>query len=56
MSPFSSGEIARAMQRVIANTAATEGLIANARVRVAKLFSREQLVERTLSAYRRVLA
>ena len=51
-----SGEIARAMQRVIANTAAAESLIANARVRVRKLFSREQLVERTLSAYRRVLA
>jgi hypothetical protein len=41
---------------VLENTASTEGLIANARARVAKLFSSEQLVERTLSAYRRVLA
>jgi phosphohistidine swiveling domain-containing protein len=51
-----SSEIARAMQGVLENTASTEGLIANARARVAKLFSSEQLVERTLSAYRRVLA
>jgi glycosyltransferase involved in cell wall biosynthesis len=51
-----SSEIARAMQGVLENTALTEGLIANARARVAKLFSSEQLVERTLSAYRRVLA
>jgi glycosyltransferase involved in cell wall biosynthesis len=51
-----SSEIARAMQAVLENTALTECLIANARARVAKLFSSEQLVERTLSAYRRVLA
>ncbi len=51
-----SGEIARAMRQVLENTAATQSLIANARVRVAKLFGREQLVERTLNAYRRVLA
>jgi glycosyltransferase involved in cell wall biosynthesis len=51
-----SGEIARAMRRVLEDTASTQTLIANARERVAKLFSREQLVERTLSAYRRVLA
>ena len=51
-----SSEIARAMQGLLENTALTEGLIANARARVAKLFSSKQLVERTLSAYRRVLA
>jgi glycosyltransferase involved in cell wall biosynthesis len=51
-----SAEIARAMRRVVENTASTEVLIANAALRVAKFFSREQLVERTLSAYRRVLA
>jgi phosphohistidine swiveling domain-containing protein len=51
-----TGEIARAMRQVVENAASTQSLIANARVRVAKLFSREQLVERTLNAYRRVLA
>jgi glycosyltransferase involved in cell wall biosynthesis len=51
-----SAEIARAMRRVVENTASTQVLIANAALRVAKFFSREQLVERTLSAYRRVLA
>ena len=50
------GEIARAMRRVVENAASTQTLIGNARARVAKFFSREQLVERTLSAYRRVLA
>jgi glycosyltransferase involved in cell wall biosynthesis len=51
-----SGEIARAMRQVHENAASAETLIVNARARVAKLFSREQLVERTLNAYRRVLA
>ena len=51
-----SAEIARAMRRVVENAASTQVLIANAALRVAKFFSREQLVERTLSAYRRVLA
>jgi glycosyltransferase involved in cell wall biosynthesis len=51
-----SGEIARAMRQVLENAASTQIIIGNARARVAKFFSREQLVERTLSAYRRVLA
>jgi len=51
-----SGEIARAMRQVVENAPSTQRLIGNARARVAKFFSREQLVERTLSAYRRVLA
>ncbi len=51
-----SGEIARAMRQVLENAASTQTLIGNARARVARFFSSEQLVERTLSAYRRVLA
>jgi glycosyltransferase involved in cell wall biosynthesis len=51
-----SGEIARAMRQVLENAASTQIMIDNARARVTKFFSREQLVERTLSAYRRVLA
>lgn len=50
-----SGDIAQAMRQLVENTASTQLLIANARVRVAKFFSREQLVEGTLSAYRKVL-
>jgi glycosyltransferase involved in cell wall biosynthesis len=51
-----SAEIARAMRRLIEDTASTQRLIGNARLRVEKLFSRERLVERTLGAYRRALA
>jgi glycosyltransferase involved in cell wall biosynthesis len=51
-----SAGIARAMRRVIENSALTQALIANARLRVATLFSRERLVDGTLAAYRRVLA
>jgi glycogen synthase len=51
-----SPAIARAMRRVLENSALTQAVIANARRRVRKLFSRERLVEGTLNAYRRVLA
>lgn len=52
----STAEIARAMRSIVDNVPATQALIANARMRVEKLFSRERLVERTLNAYRRLLA
>ena len=48
-------EIAKGMRRVVEDTAFTQSLIAKARLRIEKLFSQERLVERTLSAYRRVL-
>ena len=49
-------QIACAMRRMLEDSAFAKRCIAFARVRVEELFSRERLVERTLNAYRKVLA
>jgi glycosyltransferase involved in cell wall biosynthesis len=50
-----AGEIARAMGRMLEEDGLAQGLIRNARRRVEKFFSLDQLVENTLEVYRRAL-
>jgi len=50
-----TAQIAGAMRRMVEDNTFAKRCIAGARMRVEKLFSRERLVERTLSAYRKVL-